>query len=213
MRILGFMLAGLAVFTGNAAAQLAETGISHNYLEIGYYSQDSDFLDDEFDGLALEGQLAISDALYLAGSYFDGSSDILVTSTSFGSGGASAIREFRDLDSEYWAVSVGYHYPVRANTDLIAELGYNRRETELETVAGFSNRDSGVVARIGIRSAVHDKIELGANINYSEENLDDLWLGLNALFRLGNSNWAINARADIAGDFDALGAAIRYNFR
>ena len=98
---------------------------------------------------ALSGpQVTSTDEIFLTAGYTDISADI----------GGYNISE-QDL-----ALSVGYAYPVAANTDVIGRVGYVRAELDAEDLGDDS--DDGYSLGVGVRTRPLDPIELEANVMY-----------------------------------------------
>ena len=122
--------------------------LNYNFWQLAYVSADIDGIPDKFDGWGVGGSVEVTDEIFLTAAYTDISADI-----------AGYNISEQDL-----ALSVGYAYPVAANTDVIGRVGYVRAELDAEDLGDDS--DDGYSLGVGVRTRPLDPIELEANVTY-----------------------------------------------
>ena len=142
--ITALVTAGL-LLTAMPLSALADS-LNYNFWQLAYVSADIDGIPDKFDGWGVGGSVEVTDEIFLTAGYTDISADI----------GGYNISE-QDL-----ALSVGYAYPVAANTDVIGRVGYVRAELDAEDLGDDS--DDGYSLGVGVRTRPLDPIELEANV-------------------------------------------------
>ncbi|GAB1594854.1 hypothetical protein [Lysobacter claricitrinus] len=150
------------------AAPAAE--LSYTYVEAGYSHADVSGLN--LHGFALKGSADFGRGFYGA---FGGHQD------SYDSDNKLAPAE----------ITLGYHKAIGGNTDFVGEASYVGVNS---TVLGTDYHNDGYRVAAGVRSAVGDKVELGAKLTYTGvENMDQaVGVTLSGQFKF-NATWGLVA--------------------
>jgi hypothetical protein len=122
--------------------------LNYNFWQLGYVAADIDGISPELDGWGIGGSYEVTDEIFISASYVD----------------VGAKVAGLDVSEESLALSVGYAYPLAANTDLIGRVGYVRAEVDIEAVGDAS--DNGFSLGVGLRNRPLDPIELEASVVY-----------------------------------------------
>src|SRR5690606_34637663 len=112
-----------------AAAQETAPALDYTFVEVSYLNSELDAgpLDVDGDGLGLEGSLALTDSVYVFGTYESYDYDFGVDATSYVLGG-------------------GYRLGLQPELDLVADLGWVHADVD----GPFSgDDDNGVQLRVG----------------------------------------------------------------
>ena len=150
-KTISFAALGLVLIT---ALPVSATELSYTNISIGYQTQSDDDLgfNLDSDGVRFDGNLALSDAVFLRADYLSLRSDTVRTG-----------RSSYVVDSSRASIGLGYHFPVAANTDLLGTVSYGIKKKDF---LNTSKDDEGYIVSGGIRSKLADIIELGAEVSY-----------------------------------------------
>ena len=181
------VLAGV-VSSGFASAQAAD--FNYNYIEGTYESYDLDGIDGQAGRLF--GSYELNQNLNIIGEYATGNLDNPT-------GGA-------DLDFEESAIGLEYHTSIAPKTDVTANLKYIKQD--IDSVGD----EDGYGIGVGLRHWLTDKVEVDANIDYSDiDDNDDTKLKVGARYYL-NDGLSVGAGYSISEeDEDVLSGNIRWN--
>ena len=218
----------LSLFSITAVANQT-SGLSYDYVEVGYAKMDVDDLDElSFDGYAVKISKQLSDNWYLTGMYAS-ISDEMSNSVSedyrdiYQNGeyvGTSTLNTQGTLDAEFTRIELGAGYIQRlsavTNIDYSINLGklkYNTDFAILEeekfntqvlssTESGYSNSDNADIlsANVQVRHLLTKQLEVNAGIGY--ERLHDEESDNNLVLKAG-VNYTLTEKA-------ILGASYRY---
>lgn len=111
------------------------------------------------------------------------------------------------LDLDLTVVGAGYRHSLSEKTDVFAELGFAKIDVQ------FVGDDSGLSARVGVRSMVSEALELNASIGTLE--FDDVDYGTEfgvGLWYTLSGNIALGADARFADEVTRYGVGIRLYF-
>ncbi|HJU40002.1 MAG TPA: hypothetical protein VJ724_10550 [Tahibacter sp.] len=181
MKLRTLAIATLAVLP--LAAQAAD--LSYSYLEADYVHVDPDDFDN-VDGYALRGSGAINENFNVI------------------AGWTKINQDAPFPDTKAWYLGFGYHVPVAANTDLFAELAYNKETT-------FDN--DGGSARVGVRSALTQNFEGAAFVAYQklDHTESNRALGVSGQYKL-TPTFGINAEAAVGNNDRTILVGPRLSF-
>lgn len=160
----------LAILLASAPFAASAAELSYNYVEVGYSSTELSIsgLSDTADGYAIKGSMALGDQFY------------------------GAIGMHKDSidgdDLAPWEITGGYRHSFAEGTDFIGELSYIGFNSRL---GGKNFHNDGYRAAAGVRSAIGDRVELGAKLAWtSVEKMDDVvGVNVNGLVKF-NDTWA-----------------------
>ena len=122
--------------------------LNYNFWQLAYVAADVDGVSPKVDGWGVGGSYEVTDEIFLTASYID----------------LNATVDGFDVDEQDMALSLGYAYPVAANTDVIGRVGYVRAEIDIDGLGDAS--DDGYSVGVGVRNRPLDSIELEANVQY-----------------------------------------------
>ena len=223
------VLAGaLSLFSINAAANQT-SGLSYDYVEVGYAKMDVDGLDElSFDGYVVKLSKQVNSNWYLTGLYASTSDDMANTVSEdyrdiYQNGeyvGTTELYSEGKLDAEFTRIelSAGYIQQLSAvtNVDYSINLGKLKYNTDFKAIVeerfngqvfssseeSYSDSDSADIlsANIQIRHLLTDKFEVNAGIGY--ERLHDEESDNNVVLKAG-FNYTLTEKA-------ILGASYRY---
>ncbi len=134
-----FLATTLALSSSLAAAG----NVSYDYIDLGYLDYDS------ADGFNVEFSTEFSEDFYGRIDYSDLNAD------------------FDGLDLSMTRLNFGYKTAFSSSTDFIAELGYEKIESDLGSFLGSSD-DDGFNVRVGLRGMAAKNFELGGFVSYSD---------------------------------------------
>ena len=178
------VLAGIA-FNAQAA------DFNYNYVEGSYEHYDLDGTD--ADAGKLLGSYEITPNLNIIGEYAAGNID----NPADGS----------DLDFQDSAIGIEYHTPIASNTDVTTNIKYINQDIDT------ANDDDGYSAGVGVRHMLNDKVELDANIDYTDiDNSDDTSLKVGARYHINKSISAGVGYSASKEDVDIISTNIRWSF-
>ena len=152
--------ATLSIFSSLAfSSHVVARDLSYTSVGITYKQINSDV-----GGSAIQHDLsfAVSDNMFVAGSFTDGDYDF---------GGQISAFDF----------VLGAHTAIDENTDLVAAVSYAKSESELVTVSGEFETFS---FSVGVRSIINDVLELNAGLGYVNPTdlHEDTYIQLGAAF-------------------------------
>ena len=176
----------LAAMAFNAQA----ADFNYNYVEGAYENYDIEGTD--ADAGKLSGSYAMTPNLNIIGEYAVGDID--------NPAGGS------DLDFEETAIGIEYHTPIAPKTDLTSNLKYINQDID-------SVDDDGYGVGVGVRHQLTDKVEVDANIDYSDiDNSDDTRLKVGARYYFNKSISAGVGYSTSKEDVDIVSTNIRWSF-
>ena len=183
------LLIALFAFSATAGAQ----GIGYNYLQGSYgtASIDDPLVNVDGDGFGISGSFAFSDN-------FHASAEYQTLGMDFG------------VDLNVLEAAIGYHTSLSEDLDFTAQLGYLNAEVE---VPGLVSADEdGLLAGIGLRAALTDRVELYGGIDYIDFDTDSE-TRFNAGFLFGITDTiTAGAKASIWEDIDIYKLNVRFDF-
>ena len=183
------LLIFLVVFSASVGAQ----ALSYDYLQASYgtASIDDPVLNIDGDGFAISGSFAFSNDFYVSAEYQTIGMD-------FG------------VDLNVLEAAFGYHTSLSENLDFTAQLGFLNAEVE---ASGFGSvDDDGLLAGIGLRAAVTDRVELYGGLDYIDFDSDGE-TRFNAGFLFGITDTiTAGAKASIWDDIDVYQLNVRFDF-
>lgn len=140
-----------------AAAGAQADELSYSYVDAGYVQADIDDFDDELDGPFVRGSVALGANAFVFGGYRELSTEI----AGF------------DIDTEELTIGVGAHFPASDRVDFTGRVGYV--DVALDGPFGIDADDDGFQLAAGLRGFATDRIELEAEIVYTDldESGDD----------------------------------------
>jgi len=183
------LLITLVVFSATAGAQ----GLGYNYLQASYgtASIDDPVIDVDGDGFGILGSFAFSDNFHVSAEYQTVGMD-------FG------------VDLNVLEAAFGYHTSLSENLDFTAQLGYLNAEVEAPGL-GSADED-GILAGIGLRAAVSERVELYGGLDYIDFDTDgETRYNAGFLFGLTDSI-TVGAKASIWEDIDVYQLNFRFDF-
>ena len=132
----------LILFSGTAFAQ----DLSYTYLQGSYEVVDVDPLDIDGEGIGLDASLALTDQLYVVGSYQGTGLDF-------------------DVDLSRWTAGLGLHGGMTDTLDFFAEASYLYIEAEGPV---DSVDDNGLMGRVGMRTNFGGPLEFQGAARYDD---------------------------------------------
>lgn len=180
-----------------SAMLLASTTVSaadfrYNYLELGFGEVD------DGDALFFGGVAEIQRGLGVIGSFYTLDFD-------------------NDKEGEYFTVGLQFNSPLNSKTDFVGSVQLINAEVEWENRWGrnFSEDDTGLLLRAGLRHALQNKLQLEGDLSY---NTNDFWdndeLGLKAGVRF-YANCQLSIAVGVASDQELDGVYVsgRYDLK
>jgi hypothetical protein len=154
MKLRTLFFAGAMLPLGAAAQDLDYTFVEAAYVDT---EVDAGPFDIDGDGLALTGSYLITDTVFLLGEYssydYDGS-----------------------LDATSYALGAGMRWGLKPELDLVGDLSWVHAELDRPVQSDID--DDGFRFGVGLRSRVHDDIEVQAGIRYLDLDDSDTFLTL-----------------------------------
>ena len=223
------VLAGaLSLFSINAVANQT-SGLSYDYVEVGYAKVDVDDLDElSFDGYVVKLSKQVNSNWYLTGLYASTSDDMANTVSEdyrdlYQNGeyvGTTELYSEGELDAEFTRIELGAGYIQQlsavTNVDYSINLGKLKYSTDFKIIVeerfngqvfssseeSYSDSDNADIlsANIQVRHLLTDKFEVNAGIGY--ERLHDEESNNNVVLKAG-FNYTLTEKA-------ILGASYRY---
>ncbi|HEX7081470.1 MAG TPA: outer membrane beta-barrel protein [Gammaproteobacteria bacterium] len=166
MRKQSLLFAG-ALLPLACAAQEAQQ-LDYTFVEVGYLNSEIDAgpLDVDGDGLGLDGSLSITDSVFVFAGYDSFDYDAGVDATSYGLG-------------------AGMHWTLKPELDLVADLGWVHAEVDRPILPDVD--DDGLGLGVGLRSRVHEAIEVQAGIRHIDLDDSDTFLTLGGRYYFTDS--------------------------
>jgi hypothetical protein len=165
--------------------------MSYTFVEAAYLNSDIDAgpLNVDGDGLGLRGSLLITDQIFLFGEY-------------------NAYDYDRGIDLTSYSLGAGLRWGLKPDLDLVADIGWVHAKLDRPFLPDID--DDGIGLGIGLRSRVHDAIEVQAGIRYLDLDDSDTFLTLGGRYYLTDSvavglglslndddtGWSIGIRAE-----------------
>ena len=119
-----------------------DSGLSYTHIGLSYQSVELD--EEDGDGYAIAGNMAINDSFFLLGQY-------------------SSIAIVDDFELAMLGLGIGYHTAMATNVDFVTSLSFVGAKTDFD---GDSNDANGSLIAAGVRAKPTKTLELGAAINY-----------------------------------------------
>lgn len=189
------MLRSISLMLLAAFAVPAMAGdLSYSYVEGGYQRvelDDSSGLNVDGDSYGIGGSMEIGDSFHV-----------------FGDVAKSKFDYSADLDQ--YSLGVGYHTSMTDSVDAIFELAYVHAEAD---VFGFSAKDDGYGASIGVRAMLGNQFELGGSVNYVDlgGGSDDTTVDGSVRYYVTPAI-ALGINAGIGNDVTSYGAGLQVYF-
>lgn len=183
------LLIALFAFSATAGAQ----GIGYNYLQASYgtASIDDSVIDVDGDGFGISGSYGFSDNFHVSAEYQTLGMD-------FG------------VDLNVLEAAFGYHTSLSENLDFTAQLGF--LNAEVDAGVGGSFEDDGLLAGIGLRAAMTDRVELYGGLDYIDfDSEGETRFNAGFLFGITDTITA-GAEASIWEDIDVYQLNVRFDF-
>jgi opacity protein-like surface antigen len=165
--------------------------MNYTFVEAAYLNSDIDAgpLNVDGDGLGLRGSLLITDQVFLFGEYNSYDYD-------------------RGIDLTSYSLGAGVRWGLKPELDLVADIGWVHAKLDRPFQRNIS--DDGIGLGIGLRSRVHDAIEVQAGIRYLDLDDSDTFLTLGGRYYFTDSvavglglslndddtGWSIGIRAE-----------------
>jgi opacity protein-like surface antigen len=186
MKLRTLFFAGAMLPLGAAAQDLDYTFVEAAYVDTEI---DAGPFDVDGDGLALTGSYLLTDTVFLLGEY-----------SSFDYDG--------NLDATSYTLGAGMRWGLKPELDLVGDLGWVHAELDRPVVRDID--DNGFRLGVGLRSRIHDDIEVQAGIRYLDLDDSDTFLtlggryyftsnvaaGLGLSLNDGNTGWNLSLRAE-----------------
>ncbi|MBN1240886.1 MAG: outer membrane beta-barrel protein [Gammaproteobacteria bacterium] len=175
----------LLPLTGFAQERLDYTFVEASYLDV---DRDVGAFDVGGDGLALKGSLSLTDTVFVFADY-------------------STYDYSRGVDADGYNLGAGMRWGLKPELDLIADLSW--AHVEIDTPFGDAD-DDGLGLGVGLRSRIHDDIEVQGGIRHVDLDdsntylslagryyfTDTVAVGLGLDFDDDNTGWNIGLRAE-----------------
>jgi len=160
MKLRTLIVAGAMLPLGAAAQDL-----DYTFVEAAYVDSELDAgpLDIDGDGLSLAGSVLITDSVFLFGEY-------------------SSYDYDGNVDAESYALGAGMRWGLKPELDLVGDIGWVHAELDRPALPDID--DDGIQLGIGLRSRVHDAIEVQAGIRYLDLDDSDTYLTLGGRYYL-----------------------------
>jgi hypothetical protein len=187
-----------ALLLSLGSAQAAESP-KWDSVSVSYQSVDLD--SETFTGFGISASKLLGDNFFVTGAYNKASDDVQVFDASV------------DLDLSTTTLGLGYRLPLSENTDFFGVLSYEDMDAEASYQGSSENMgENGFGAKIGVRSMVSDKVELGASIQYVDITEDsDTVFAVSALYNF-TKNFSAGIGYSKAEDMDTLSVSAYYFF-
>lgn len=186
MKLPALLFAGAMLPLGAAAQDL-----DYTFVEAAYVDSEIDAgpLDIDGDGLGLHGSVLITDSVFLVGEY-------------------SSYDYDGNLDATSYSLGAGMRWGLRPELDLVGDLGWVHAELDRPVAPDID--DDGFRLGVGLRSRVHDAIEVQAGIRYLDLDDSDTFLTLGGRYYLtdnvaaglglslndDDTGWSVSLRAE-----------------
>ena len=183
----------LAGMIGTAQA----SDFSYNYIEGGYSNYNVEEVDSAF---AVSGSYNVAENINVIGSYSKANFE---TNNSV------------DASLNQFKVGVGYHTPIAAQTDILADISYINMEMEAsQEGSSVSRSEGGYGLGVGVRHNLTNSIEGSARVSYmSIDDKSDTAISVGGRY---NINEAMSAGVDLTTVTDKgpeiITTSLRWNF-
>lgn len=165
----------------------AQEQIDYQFVDLAYVN--SEFSDEDFDGVGLRGMTPLNQDIYIAAEFSTTSGD----------------SEVGDIDRSDLAIGLGYHFPIYRNTDFVAQIDY--LNTDLDELGD----EDGVRLSAGVRSKVAPQLELRGALQYVDVVDSDIGINLGAQYHFG-PEWAAFVELNEGDDVRGYMIGARYGF-
>lgn len=180
-----------------ACSSFAEgSGLSYTYIGLAYQTVEID--DEDGDGYAIAGSVAINDSVFLLGQYSLTASDDEFTDGTV----------IDDIELTQFSFGIGVHEPISTKTDFVASLSYVDAEVDFANQSADGN---GYQVSAGVRAKPSDILEFGASINYADiEDEGEVGYSLSArIFAAPKISFGLGYGS--ADDVDAVSLDVRFD--
>lgn len=190
-----FLLTGLL----SAGSGYAE-GLDYRYIELAYSENNPDEKSlENGTGFTLSGSVPLAGRLYGFGRFNHAEADLCWEECPL------QTRTIHTMD-DWLVLGLGYHWPLKENTDLTAAIDYQSVELD-------GSREHGGGVLLGIRTRPADRWDLSFQIGYFNLEFDDFQL-------VGEVAYKISERLDVVGrlrdfndwDYSSYEGGVRYRF-
>lgn len=137
--------------------------LDYTFVEAAYLNSklDAGPLDIDGDGLGLSGSYLITDTVFVIGEY-------------------NSYDYNRGIDATSYSLGVGMRYGLKRELDLVGDISWVHAELDRPLLPDIDENGFGL--GIGLRSRVHDAIEVQAGIRYIDLDDSDTFLTLNGRY-------------------------------
>jgi len=185
-----FRYAAVSVLMLSSAAAMAD-GPSYSYIQASYVDIDVDVgggASANGNGFGVAGSVELNDNWHIFADYMSADLESV-------------------LNIDITTIGGGYRHAISDTTDVFAELGYAKLDVQ------FAGDESGLSAKVGIRSMVNDSLEVYGTVGTLDlDNVD--WgteFGAGVWYTV-SGNLAVGADARFASDVTRLGIGVRLYF-
>lgn len=188
------LAAAIAMAPLAAGAQNATAPISYSFVDLGYVTTDIDGVSKDLDGWLLRGSFEPVENLFVYGRYVD-------QSVSFQGG---------DVDTQTWALGVGYAFPLADNVDLYGKAGYLNADG---SAGPIDLNDDGYEIGAGLRARPIDMLEVEGSVTYQDlsDAGDDTVFGIAGRWYIADQ-FALGIEGEFGDDADTYGIGFRWAF-
>ncbi|HEX7081712.1 MAG TPA: outer membrane beta-barrel protein [Gammaproteobacteria bacterium] len=174
------------------AAVAQEQSLDYTYVEATYTSVEEDFglVDIDGNGFGVKGSLAVSDSVFLFAGY------------------ATEDYDDVDVDGTKYDLGAGMRWGLNPRLDLVGELAWMHAEAD---AGAISADDDGLGLGVGLRSRVHDDIELQGGLRYVDFDDSDTFLSFGGRYYFTDSV-AAGFGLDFNDDWTGWNLGIRAEF-
>lgn len=165
---------------------MAASRISYNYAGIQFVDQDVDDYDCNQDGLRLNGSLELNDDFFVVGAISDVSGN-------------------RGCGSEAISAGIGYHTLFGADSSIYGALSFENISPD------NGSSDSGLVAAVGLRGFVLNKLEARAEIAHHTVGDGNTVLGGGVAYWFA-PQVAVTGDVGLGTEASEIGVGLRVNF-
>lgn len=168
---------------------IAQERLDYTFVEVSYLDAERDVgpFDADGDGLALKGSLSLTDSIFAFAGY--------------------STYDYGALDADSYDIGAGMRWALQPELDLFADVSWVH--AEIDTPFGGDD-DDGLGLGVGLRSRVHQDIEVQGSIRHvalDDSNTylslagryyftDDVAVGFGLDFDDDNTGWNIGLRAE-----------------
>ena len=173
-----------------------DSGLSYTHIGLSY--QSVELLEEDGDGFAISGSMAIDDSYFLLGQYSSAASDDQFTDGFV----------IDDIELTVLGFGLGYHTAIATNADFVTSLSFVDAEFD---VPGDSADGDGILIAAGVRAKPTKTLELGAAINYADiENESEVGYSLSArVFPVPTFSFGLGLGS--ADDTDTVSLDVRFD--